>query len=161
MFGVDVIQKGVQLLTAGVPLDKENLLLPEKIVRLTLTRAKLCETIANQIGSEQKSAFYLAGVLSALQEFFAGTVEEILEGLPLEDDIYTALSGKASLIKEVLALAKAVEQANWGEIHEFCQKLNIRERCLFKIYAESINWTTKMLQSEEDSFLEKNQLLLQ
>ncbi|MBB6446421.1 hypothetical protein [Bacillus benzoevorans] len=159
MFGVDVIRNWVQLLTARVPLDKQNLILPEKIIRLTLTRAKLCESIANQIDSDRKKAFYLAGIFSSLNEFFAGPMEDIMKELALTEDIYAALIVQENSIKEVLALVEAVEKAKWEEIHEICQKLNIRERCLFKMYAESINWTAKIQQSEQDSLLEKSPLL--
>jgi EAL and modified HD-GYP domain-containing signal transduction protein len=160
MFGIEVIQRWVQLLTAKVPFDKQNFLLPDKIVRVTLTRARLCEMLAKQLGKDKTEDFYAAGVLSSLNEFFEGTMEDILAGISKKDDIHHALIERDNMIKEVLVLVEAVEQAKWGEIHEICQKLNIRERCLFKLYAESISWTAKILQSEQDFFLEKNSLLL-
>nr|WP_295971327.1 HDOD domain-containing protein [uncultured Bacillus sp.] len=154
MLGADVIQKWVQLLTNRVPIEKQEQMLSEELVRMTLTRAKLCESIAKQIGSEQKSAFYLTGLLSFIKEYFEGSMEEILEGLPLKENIYDALIGKDNLIKAVLDLAEAVEQAKWSDIKEICHKLNIQERYLFKIYAESINWASKIMQSERSSAVE-------
>lgn len=151
-----MIQKRIQVLIANVPLERKNILLPDKIVRLTLTRAKLCETIAKQIGSNNKSDFYMAGVYSALNVFFDGTKNEIMEDFPFNEDIYEALIEKEKQIKEVLDLAEAVEQAKWGEIHSICQRLKIKERCLFKLYAESINWAAERLHSDQETLLEKN-----
>ena len=87
-------------------------------------------------------------------------MEDILEELPLKDEIHDALLGKENQFKEVLDLVEAVEQAEWKDISDKCRKLNIYVRDLFRIYAESSNWTTKMIEAEENASFEPDPFLI-
>ena len=116
--------------------------------RLILTRAKLCENIGSLIGSPYPSGFYLIGLISMIEKINQESMEEVLEGLPLKEEIYEALMGKENTYRNVLNLVQAVEQADWKIMSEQCKKLNITERDLFRLYAESLNWTNDSCQEE-------------
>jgi c-di-GMP-related signal transduction protein len=146
--GVEEIQKWIYLLSARESLEKQSVL-SDELVRMTLTRAKLCETIATQAGTDDPDAYYMAGLISSMGEIVSQSMEEILGGLPLRTEIHDALLGKKNEFKEVLDLVEAVETAKWKAISEICNRLNISERELFRIYAESLNWTSEMIQAEK------------
>ena len=116
---------------------------------MTLTRAKLCETIARQLGNEQSASYYMTGLISTMKKIVGPSMEDILSELPLKDDIHDALLGKENQLKDVLDLVEAVEQAEWKEMADKCRKLNLHVRELFRIYAESSNWATKMIEAEK------------
>jgi EAL and modified HD-GYP domain-containing signal transduction protein len=78
----------------------------------------------------------------------------------LNDKIHDALVGKENELKVVLDLVEAVEHAKWKEISDTCKKLNITEIELFRIYAESLNWTTQMVHDEQVALTGVNPLLL-
>lgn len=158
LIGLDGVKKWIHILSARKLMVEQNRLSSE-LTRQTLTRAKFCETIAKQTGTEQTSGYYMTGLMSTLEEIVSYTMEEILEDLPLSDKIHDALVGKENEFKAVLDLAEAVERAKWKEINTICKKLNITDRELFRIYAESLNWTKQMIQAEKTASGE-DQLLL-
>ncbi|MCQ6276600.1 HDOD domain-containing protein [Bacillus sp. V3B] len=146
--GVQEIQKWIYLLSVRDSLEKQSVL-PDEIIRMTLTRAKLCETIATQAGMDYPDDYYMAGLISTMEKIVSQSMEETLEDLPLKDEIHDALMGKKNEFKEVLDLVEAVETAKWKEISDICNRLNISERELFRIYAESLYWTTEMIRAEK------------
>ena len=146
--GVDNVKKWVHILSTRESADQPTFL-SDRCMQLTLTRAKLCETIARQIGTEFPSGYYMAGLISTMEELVDISMEEILADLSLKEEIHDALLGKENKYKLVLDLVEAVEQAKWKEINHFCKKLNMTERDLFRIYAESLNWTTEMIREEK------------
>lgn len=148
LLGVDKIKKWIHVLSTREP-AADPTFLSDRCMQLTLTRAKLCETIARQIGTEFPAGYYMAGLISAMEELVDLSMEEILVDLPLKEDIHDALMGKENKYKLVLDLVEAVEQAKWKEINHFCKRLNMTERDLFRIYAESLNWTTEMIREEK------------
>jgi len=158
LLGVDQVKNWVHVLSTREQ-DEELTLLSDRCMQLTLTRAKLCEAIAHQIGMEFPAGYYMAGLISTMKEVVGISMEEILEDLPLKDDIYDALMGKENIYKLVLDLVEAVEQAKWKEINHICKRLNITERDLFRIYAESLNWTSEMIREEKNAMNGLNPLI--
>ena len=80
--------------------------------------------------------------------------------LPLKDEIHDALQGKENQLKDVLDLVEAVEQAEWKAMADICRKLDLHVRDLFRIYAESSNWASKMMDAEKIASLEFDPLLI-
>jgi c-di-GMP-related signal transduction protein len=159
LLGANKIMKWTYILASREPIEKKAQL-SERLVRLTLTRAKLCETIAGLIGVEETEGFYMTGLISTMKEIGNQSMEYMLEELPLKEDIRDALLGKENQFKEVLDLVEAVEQAEWKDISDKCRKLNIYVRDLFRIYAESSNWTTRMLEAEKKASFEPDPFLI-
>ena len=159
LLGVDKIQKWAYILSSREPLEKKTQL-SEKLVRMNLTRAKLCETIAKQLGKEPIASYYMTGLISTMKKIVGPSMEDILPELPLKDEIYDALMGKENPLKEVLDLVEAVELAEWKEMAEMCRKLGLHVRDLFRIYAESSNWASKMMEAEKIASLEPDPFLI-
>ncbi len=159
LLGVNKIQKWAYVLSSRESLEKKTQL-SERLVRMILTRAKLCETIARQLENEQSSSYYMTGLISTMNEIVGSSMADILVDLPLNEDIHNALLGKENQLKDVLDLAMAVEQAEWKEISDICRKLNLHVRELFRIYAESSNWATKMIEAEKVASLEIDPFLV-
>jgi c-di-GMP-related signal transduction protein len=148
ILGVEEIRKWMELLAASYVIREERQL-SEELTIVTLTRAKLCELIARQIEAYKPSCYYLLGLISAIEKINSDSMEAILQGLPLQDEMYEALQGKENHYRLVLDLVEAVESANWKGISNLCNRMNLTERDLFRIYAESLNWTKKMIQKEK------------
>ncbi|WP_338469523.1 HDOD domain-containing protein [Niallia sp. XMNu-256] len=140
LIGLEEVKKWIQLLMVRYSI-KAPIQLSNDINRLILTRAKLCEKMGKLIGSPHPSGFYLMGLISAIEKMNVESMEEILDGIPIKDELYEALIGVENEYKLVLDLVQAVEQANWRKISEKCKRLKISERDLFRLYAVSLNWT--------------------
>ena len=160
LLGVNKIQKWAYILSSREPLEKKTQL-SESLVKMTLTRAKLCESIARHLGIEQRACYYMTGLISTMKKIVGPTMEDILSELPLKDEIHDALLGKENQLKDVLDLVEAVEQAEWKEMADKCRKLNLHVRELFRIYAESSNWATKMIEAEKIASFEPDPFFVQ
>ncbi|MEM5592603.1 hypothetical protein AAHH67_14415 [Niallia circulans] len=75
-------------------------------------------------------------------------MDTILSDLPLDETIVQALSGQKNVQYDVLQLVIAAETADWSGIALGCKELDIQEKELFKVYAESISWAKKLLDDD-------------
>lgn len=118
----------------------------KEVLHLSLTRAKMCESIEMLRNNRTSSSTtFTLGMFSLLDQIMGIPMEQVIQDLPLHNDIKNALAGVQNSLKDVLDLVSAVEKAQWGIISEKCHDFSIDEKDLFKIYAESLNWSNKLL----------------
>lgn len=123
-------------------------------IKLSLTRAKMCESIDKlRRNCPTTSAYFTLGMFSMVDRIVGVSMEEIICDLPLLDDLTDALTGNQNHYKDVLDLVTAVEEAEWGIITEKCRDLDIDEKDLFRIYAESLNWSNEIIQPEQQDLI--------
>lgn len=156
--GKKEIKKWIHFLLARKSKEKQTKLSYD-LTRLSLTRAKFCERIAKETGTYDTSGYYMTGLISTLEEIGCTSKKELLSDLPISGEIMDALMGKDNEFKQILDLVSAVENAKWKEISEICKTINVTERDLFRIYAESLNWSTEMI--KEETAEDKETLILQ
>lgn len=124
------------------------------VMHLSLTRAKMCESIENLKNNRTApSAYFTLGMFSLMDRLTGVPMEKIVQELPLHDDLSDALSGVQNPLKDVLDLVTAVERAQWGTISKKCRDLKIEEKEIFKIYAESLNWSTHLMDEGEKELI--------
>lgn len=120
------------------------------IIQLSLTRAKMCESIEKlRRNRTATSAYFTLGMFSLVDRMVGVPMEKIILDLPLQEDLTDALTGVQNPLKDVLDLVTAVETAQWGMISEKCRDLSIAEKDLFKIYAESLNWSNELMEANQ------------
>lgn len=114
-----------------------------------LIRARMCESVAKLIPWNQNSSgHFLTGMFSLMESIMMIPLSVILKQVPLDESITNALEGKKNQHRTVLELVQAVEKANWGDISKGCRDLEIEEKSLFKVYAESLNWAKNLMQNQ-------------
>lgn len=120
------------------------------VIQLSLTRAKMCESIEGLSKNRSAtSAYFTLGMFSLMDKLVGVPMEKVICDLPLHDELTDALFGVQNPLKDVLDLVRAVEKAQWGVISEKCKVLSIDEKDLFKIYAESLNWSNQLMEEEQ------------
>lgn len=127
-----------------------NIKVAKDMIHLSLTRAKMCESIERiRRNRATPSAYFTLGMFSLVDKLVGVPMEKLLVNLPLHDELSAALTGVQNSFKDVLDLVTAVEQAEWSKIKEKCQELRIEEKDLFKIYAESLTWSNQLMEEEQ------------
>ncbi|WP_346769889.1 EAL and HDOD domain-containing protein [Cytobacillus firmus] len=149
LLGLIELEKWIYVLAV-----RENIVhhsqMAEETIRLSMTRAKMCEEIGRlQIGKSVSSSYFMTGMFSLMDSLLNIPMKQILDGLPLQDDICEALRGENNHLKVILDLAVAVEKAQWSRISEMCEKLNVDEKTIFKIYSEALAWSSQLLNPEK------------
>ncbi|MEK4147701.1 HDOD domain-containing protein [Robertmurraya sp. FSL W8-0741] len=148
MLGLMEIKKWLYVLSVREK-DKAKNDCAKEVVHLSLTRAKMCESI-EKLKKKKKapSTYFTLGLFSLMDRLAGVPMEKMIENLPLHDDLSDALSGIQNPLKDVLDLVTAVEKAHWVGIREKCRDLKIEEKDLFKIYAESLTWSEHLMKKE-------------
>lgn len=115
---------------------------PKEIVNLAILRAKFCELIA---GSNKRSLAehgFLVGLFSMMDVILSRPMQEIMDEVPLDDQIKDVLLGLASAentpLGLVLNIAKHYEQGCWNVTTLEAQKLNIVYEDLSDHYREAL-----------------------
>jgi c-di-GMP-related signal transduction protein len=85
-----------------------------EIIRTALTRAYFCEGISPVLGmGSQASDLFLMGLLSVTDALLDCRIEQVLSGIPVSQDVRTALCGGASPFRDVYETLLAYERADW------------------------------------------------
>ncbi|WP_019155833.1 EAL and HDOD domain-containing protein [Robertmurraya massiliosenegalensis] len=122
----------------------------KEVVHLSLTRAKMCESIELlKRNRKAPSTYFTLGLFSLMDKLAGVPMEKMVQDLPFHEDLSDALSGIQNPLKDVLDLVMAVEKAHWVRISEICRDLRIEEKELFKIYAESLTWSNHLMDNED------------
>ena len=121
---------------------------PAELVHLSLVRAKFCELTAaacKEIENPPKG--FLVGLFSLLDALLDQTMDDLMEKLPLSEELKAALCGMQSSLRDYLGLARAFENAHWENVKRITAKLNLQQQMVHSFYNESIKWGTSMTQS--------------
>ncbi len=144
MLGIDEFRKWVSLLVLkGMGDDK-----PDELMVISIVRAKFCELIAGLIGLKKRGPeLFLLGMFSVIDTFVGRPMEEILENMPLEDDIKDALSGHEGLLRNVYELMLATEKGEWDKVFEFTDKLKIDKLKIPELYVKAMESANEIFSS--------------
>lgn len=115
---------------------------PVELVSLGLTRARMCELMAQNMGRSDASSFFTVGVFSVLDALADRPMQDIVKTLPLSDDTIEALVDRSGVKGQVLESAIAYERAEWERLPE----VGIDARSLSLAYLEAIDWSSSMLE---------------
>lgn len=121
---------------------------PAELVHLSLVRAKFCELTAmakKEVNNPPKG--FLVGLFSLLDALLDQNMNQLMDKLPLSDELKNALCGMKSQLRDYLSLARAFEYGDWGAVKRHAKKLELDQRLLHSFYNESIKWGASMARS--------------
>jgi c-di-GMP-related signal transduction protein len=114
---------------------------PTELMRLSILRAKFCESLAPKFGlSSHESKLFLMGLLSLMDVFWERPLDEVLENIPLAKEIKQALQGQENIHRRVLDLVVYYEKGAWESVSQLLSQLNLDESDLPEIYARVIEF---------------------
>lgn len=134
VLGLEKLKSWVTLLSFSTIDDK-----PEELVKLSLVRAKMCESLAEKYNIDGKSAFTL-GLFSLLDALMDQSLETLISNLPLSEDIVIGLTTSDGRLGKVLAIVQAYEKGEW---HRIPKKVQLSAN-LTEIYIEAVNWADEL-----------------
>jgi EAL and modified HD-GYP domain-containing signal transduction protein len=86
---------------------------PAEILRTAMTRAKMCELLAERAGFKPTESYFTVGLFSALDLIMQRPLPKLIEPLPLSEDITAALLYREGTLGQVLSCVLAYEIADW------------------------------------------------
>ncbi|MBW1713875.1 MAG: hypothetical protein JRJ59_12080 [Deltaproteobacteria bacterium] len=94
--------------------------------------------------ADRRSDFFLMGLFSLIDALMDKPLPQILEGIPLANDIKEALLGGQNRPRKALDLAVAYERAEWQAVSALARDLKLSEADLPPLHLESLQWSHKI-----------------
>lgn len=140
--GEDKLRRFISLVAvASVQEDK-----PDSLYALAVQRARACELLLRHISTHyDPGQAFLTGLFSLLDSLLDQPLGDILEDMPVDEDIKLALSQRKGQLGVILSTVVAYEQANWELASQYQQQLGISENQLCMAYSNATEWAQELL----------------
>jgi EAL and modified HD-GYP domain-containing signal transduction protein len=120
---------------------------PEELAVLATVRAKFCESLAPLFGLAHRSQdLFLLGMFSLIDAIVDQPLSDMLQALPLADDVKTALLGEDNRLREIYAFSLAYEKGAWEQVSASASRLSLPEAHLPLLYRQALEWCQQSLQ---------------
>jgi EAL and modified HD-GYP domain-containing signal transduction protein len=142
LLGINKIKNWVNILAMSNLGNK-----PHELSVAALTRARMCEVIANHLnGRVKQDGFFTVGLLSTIDAFMDMPLDSLLGSISLSEHINDAILNKLGNEGKVLAITTHYERGEWDQIDwKFLQDNNISPEMLTQIYVDTISWVDKTM----------------
>ncbi len=151
--GIAQLKQWIYLLSAS---NAENEIDPgsEEFLKLSFMRGSFCSELMRYAKDMpiSRSEAYLMGMFSTLDYLIAAPMEDILESVPVAEEIKAALLNHEGRCGMLYDLAISYERADWKKINQYAEQLGIASNVLTSVYftcTEEVNTTWKQLMGLE------------
>jgi EAL and modified HD-GYP domain-containing signal transduction protein len=125
------------IITAELSINK-----PIALMKTAIQRAKFCELIASNSWMKDKSdTAFLIGLFSVLDAILDRKMNNIMEELPLEEDIKNALVNKIGVYSCFIKIAESYDRADWDVVNLVIQQMGLSEEKTSQLYIEATAWS--------------------
>ena len=132
MLGRTTMRNLANLVTMSQIEDK-----PHELLIISMIRAKMAENIAQLVNAD-KDVCFTTGLFSIIDTLMDNDMELLIEGLPLTENIRSALIRHDGELGEILNCVLAYESGDWKNAHY--NKLSINE--IRDCYLDALKWAT-------------------
>jgi len=117
-----------------------------ELVKTSLIRAKFAELLGVACGREdRRSDYFLMGLFSLVDALLGRPMAEILEELPLAEDVRAGLLGEENRMRAVLDLIAAYEQGDWRSFARRIEALGIDDSEIPAHYCDAVQCQNDLL----------------
>jgi len=114
---------------------------PVELVRLAAVRAKFCEKLGQECpGETNQNELFLLGLLSLLDAMLDTPITDILNKIPISDNIKQALIDRKGPLSIFLKIVVAYERGNTEECFQAVKQLRVSEEKLYPMYLSSLEY---------------------
>lgn len=135
MLGMEQVKKWATLIAATSHQEK-----PEELSRTLLIRGRMCELIAEGLKYPNPSGFFMAGMMSGFHLMLDITPEELMDQIPLGEDIQQAVRDRSGLMGETVTHAIAYEAGDWDQL-----PADFDSTVFESAYRQSLQWTKEAM----------------
>lgn len=141
MLGLDELNHWlyVLLLRESKTNDFENGL---ALIEASLFRAKFCELLAKQKQFKNASEYFLIGMFSLIDTLLHRSMNQLLQELPLTDEVVETLSRTNTAMLPFLELAIACDEVRWDDMIAGANAIEVDHATLNSLYLEARRWAT-------------------
>jgi EAL and modified HD-GYP domain-containing signal transduction protein len=116
------------------------------LLKLPLLRAMFCELIGTKIGMvREANELFLLGLLSVMDALLNVPMSEVLNEIPVDEEIKKALLGLPSRYRPVFEVVLDYESGTWEQLAHSSRAIGLYENFLPDLYLRSVKWVTDVL----------------
>jgi len=140
LMGENDVKKWASLMVLSSMADDK----PDELVVQAVFRARFSECLAPYFGlNAQSQDLFLMGMFSLIDAIIDTPLCEILEKLPISDELKRALLEQKGRMGEVYQLVLAYERGKWSEITELTEQFRIKEEGVPQFYLSALEWANQ------------------
>ena len=141
LLGISEVRRWASIITMQT-LGKDK---PSELIVNSLVRAVLGEALALKTELRQEAPnIFLMGMFSLIDAFLDRPLVEVLEELPLTQEIKQALLGEDNRFSLIFNLVLAYEKAEWANLIECVQRLGLDESEISILYFQSLTLANQL-----------------
>lgn len=120
---------------------------PDELVRLSLVRGKFCELLMGETTDRaRRMEGFLVGIFSMIDLLVGQELKVVLDEIPLNTDVKSALLGVDNTFSKVLDLAVCYEFANWVDVEVISGSMGIEEEKMVQFYVDSLDFASAVME---------------
>ncbi len=140
LLGLSELKRFVSLLfTAQFSADK-----PEELTVMSLARARFCELMSE---SHKQSSAFLVGLLSLLDAMVDAEITELMDKLPISEEMKQAIIQRKGKTAEFLTLCELYEKADWDKIDQYCADIKVCADKSGEVFQHALGWASLTMQT--------------
>ena len=114
---------------------------PNELLLMSMRRAKMSESIGAMTAmNQQGSELFLMGMFSVIDALLDAPMQDVLDKLPLEEQIKMALLGQDCPFGAVYNAVRTYEKGAWDDFAQYAAALNLDILKMPQTYASSLRW---------------------
>lgn len=122
---------------------------PLALVRMSLIRARFAEQLApHYLPKRNTKHLFLIGLLSLLHIALEKDKEELLDEIPVAQDIREALLSKNGLYSDLIPFFTNYEYANWEEVGRYADEHHLNPKMVNDAYIAAVKWYNDLEDTE-------------
>lgn len=131
------------VLSDVMPQDKTS-----ELPYLSAIRAKFLERVAanHNYTDIAPEALFLMGLFSLLEPMLDTPMKDLVEALPLQDQVKAALCGEANLYYQWLEVARCFESGDWGRLDALTGVMKLDPITVASSYCEALVWAKSLFE---------------
>jgi len=135
--GEESLKKWIAVLALrGIAEDK-----PLELVRMSLIRARFGELLAPGFRIKRNpQQVFMVGMLSLLHIAMEISKEQLLEDIPVAEDIRDSLLTRYGIYSDLLRFYENYEYANWEAVSQFVEENQLDASLVNDAYLASVKW---------------------
>lgn len=140
LIGMDQVKKWATLFLLSGQSGK-----PVELTRMMLIRGRMCELLAEMLNYENPINFFIVGLLSQLDAMMDMQMADLLDQVPLKDDIKEAILTQNNQMGKILHEVEIYEQGEWDQL------TGVMDKAYYEVaYRHSLQWAQQVLESLQD-----------
>lgn len=138
------LQRWLQLVIYTNPDGKE---FPSPLMHLAATRGRMIELLASRVrpgDREFEGHAFLTGIMSLMPALLGVPMENVLQGLPLDNSVVEALTSRNGELGALLSLAESLEQHDNEATRQLAQRLGLSAGVVNAHLTQALAWASNI-----------------